>query len=264
MEVLHVPSNGMTFYCERRGQGPLVVLVPSGCNDCGPLAKTADILAERFTVLTMDMRGGTRSMPPVDTAVTPKMLAEDIVGIVRALGYEKASFYGCSSGGQTVLAIGKYFPEAAQNLIVFEAALQMDTPIPNTGYEYFETVGRTFGPLCKGFVPKDVYFKCDWEKWTALGPEIHERTTKNAKYWATYYLGTVDRDTYTEEELKRMPNLEFAVGAWTPSWMTAANIANANRAGVPYTWLPSSHYPEVVCPEKLAEFIRTTCEKYLP
>jgi len=29
-------ANGVDFYCESRGDGPLVVLVPDGSNDCGP------------------------------------------------------------------------------------------------------------------------------------------------------------------------------------------------------------------------------------
>jgi hypothetical protein len=112
-------------------------------------------------------------------------------------------------------------------------------------------------------VPKDVFFKCDWDKWMALGKEVHDRIDKNSIYWSEYYLGSVDKYSYSEEELKSMPNLEFSVGAWTPAWMVAANISTAKRANVNYTWLPAAHYPEVVCPDVLAKYIQTTSEKYL-
>ena len=257
-EIINVEANGMTFYVERRGAGPVVVLVPSGNNDCGPLKKVAEILAEDFTVVTFDMRGGTRSMPLEDVHVTPKLLADDITGIVKVLGNEKVTLYGCSSGGQAVLAVGKYHPEIVKNIIAYEAALQAETPIPMIGLEYFKTVNGSFGPLCKDFSPMDIYFLCDWNKWKeAVDEETQERINRNNEYWSRWYLGTVDSETYFEEDLKGI-KLNFCVGAWTPAWMPAANIKVANRLNAPYTWMPAGHFPEIICPEKLAEVIKNS------
>lgn len=256
VEVLHVEANGMTFYVERRGFGPVIVLVPAGNNDCGPLKKVAEILAKGFTAVTFDMRGGTRSMPPEDVHVTPKLLADDIAGIVKALGYEKVTLYGCSSGGQAVLAAGKYHPEIVKNIIAYEAALQAETPIPMIGLEYFKTVNGSFGPLCKGFSPMDIYFMCDWNKWKeTIDEETEERIRKNTEYWNQWYLGTVDSENYFEEDLAGL-KINFCVGAWTPAWMPASNIKVANRLHAPYTWMPAGHFPEIICPEILAEHIK--------
>lgn len=259
-EFLNVEANGMTFYVERRGEGPVVVLVPAGNNDCGPLKTLAELLAKDFTVVTFDMRGGTRSMPPEDQHVTPKLLADDIAGIVKALGYEKVTLYGCSSGGQAVLATGKYHPEIVKNIIAYDAALQAETPIPMIGLEYFKTVNESFGPLCKGFSPMDVYFLCDWNKWQKMvDAETQERINQNNIYWSQWYLGTVDAETYSEEEMEGI-KIDFCVGAWTPAWLPAANIKVAERLHSPYTWMPAGHFPEIICPEKLAEFIKQTVQ----
>ena len=117
--------NGIDFYCELRGSGPSIVLVPSGEGDCGSFAKVADALADEFTVFTLDMRGCSRTGRPLTwTPMTAKDLASDIAGLIKVLNLTPASIYGCSSGGQAVLSIGVYYPEVARNLMVHEAALQ--------------------------------------------------------------------------------------------------------------------------------------------
>ena len=262
-EVLTVPVNGVDFYCERRGSGHPLVLIPDGVNDCEHYSTTGDMLADEFTVLTFDMRGGTRSMPKEHNKVTPQIIASDIAGIIKALDMAPASIYGCSSGGQAVLAIGKYYPEVAKNLIAHEAALMADTPFPKDGFDFFENLYTTFGPMCKGFSPRDVSFIINWNGWKAFGDDFLKRVEINTEYWSKYYLGTVDMDSYTKEDLEGMPNLEFSVGAWTPYWMAYANMSTAERGGKPLTLLPCGHYPQAVCLEDFVDFIRRTCKKYI-
>ncbi len=262
-QILTVPSNGVDFYCEKRGSGPVLVFVPGGSSDCEQFSIVGDLLADEFTVLTFDMRGGTRSMPKVNQMVTPKLLATDVVGILKALDMAPASICGCSSGGQATLALGKLYPEVAKNLIVHEAALMTEGPLPNAGFDFFKAIYGTYGPVCHGFSPRDVVFVCDKKKWDAFGPEFLKRVELNNEYWSKWFLGSVDVDTYSEEDLARMPNLEFSIGAWTPTWMSYANIAVANRGNKPYTWLNCSHYPHATCPEEFAAFVRKTCKKYI-
>jgi pimeloyl-ACP methyl ester carboxylesterase len=262
-KCFRVKANEVNFYCEMRGQGPLLVFVPDGCNDCQPFDRVSDLLADEFTVLTFDMRGSVRSTVIGEPMhVTPKMLAGDVAGIIKELKLGPASIYGCSSGGQAVLAVGKYYPEVARNLLVHEAALQADTPIPNTGFEYFKNI-LAYEPYCNGFTPSELTMVCSYEKWRAMGEEFLERVGKNRVFWGQYYLGTVDLDTYSAEDLSKMPNLDFSVGTWTPSWLVYANIETAERGNKSVTWLPCAHYPQVVCPKELADYIRKRCKRYL-
>ena len=184
--VLTVRVNDVDFYCERRGTGLPLVLIPDGVNDCEHYSAVGDLLSDEFSVLTFDMRGGTRSMPEKHVKVTPKILAGDVAGIIKALDMAPASIYGCSSGGQTALAVGKYYPEVAVNLIAHEAALMADTPIPNTGFDFFDALYKTFGPMCDGFSPRDVSFVCNWDNWKAFGDDFLRRAEANTEYWAQY------------------------------------------------------------------------------
>jgi len=262
-EIVYVPANDVDFYCEIRGAGPPLVLVPDGTMDCGHFSGVGDLLADEFTVLTFDVRGSTRSMPKEHKHVTPQMFASDVAEIIKALDMAPASIYGSSMGGQAVLSIGKYYPEVARNLIVHEAALMSDVPIPGTGFEFFDTLFSTFGPICHGFSPRDVSFICNWDNWKAFGDDFLKRSEANNEYWAKYYLGTIDVDTYTKEDLEKMPPLAFSVGAWSPYWMVYANMTTAERGGKPCTLLPCGHMPQTVCLEEFTEHLRNTCRKYL-
>ena len=261
-ESFHVKVNGVSFYCEKRGEGPSLVLVPDGSNDCGPFEKVAALLAGEFTVLSFDMRGAVRSpVPGAQKPVTPKMLAADIVGILRETGLGPAAIYGCSAGGQAALAVGKYFPEAARNLVIHEAALQADTPLRGTGFDHFRGI-FAYGDLCRGVTPFELVMVCDREKWLALGAACLERIARNSRYWRRYYVGTVDMERYTEGDFAGMPPVDFSVGAWSPAWMAYANIDTAGRAGKTPTWLPCAHFPHVTCPEVLAAQIRKACRPH--
>jgi pimeloyl-ACP methyl ester carboxylesterase len=93
------------WYCELRGSGPTIVLIPYGESDCGSFARLAKLLADEFTVLTFDMPGFSRSSTPPDfDKVTVRVLADQIAGLVTSLNLTPATFYGCSSGGQNALA----------------------------------------------------------------------------------------------------------------------------------------------------------------
>ncbi|WP_419961819.1 alpha/beta fold hydrolase [Psychrobacillus sp. BM2] len=261
-KTFNTSVNGVNFYCEMRGNGPTMVLIPDGSNDCEPYDDLSKLLASDFTVLTFDMRGGSRSLDPNPKGLSPKVLADDVAGIITSLNLGPASIYGCSSGGQAALALGKYHPNLVKNLMVHEAALQADAPLENSGFAFFENYG-TFGEVVNEVSPMTVWSVGNLEKWRALGDECHKRIEENGAFWSKYYLGFVDKDVYSEDDFKKMPPTSFSVGAWTPSWLVYANIVTAQRGNCPVTWLNCAHHPEIVCPEELATYIRNCSKEYV-
>lgn len=263
-QIFYVEAENCKLYCEKRGAGPLFVIMPDGTNDCEIYAKFADLMASEFTVVSYDPRGGSRSMPTVHEKVTPEILADDMAAVIRHMNMGKASVFGCSSGGQGVLMTGVKYPELIKNVIVHEAALQMDVQIPGVGFDFIQTFGKTYGPHLSGrnvnpfsaslFV--SVFPENDFDK------ETNDRIEKNNEYWSEYYLGTVDTHSYTKEELSRIPACDFTVGAWTTAWHPYANIETAKRGGFSYTWMPSAHYPVLSCTKQYADFCKKTIHKY--
>jgi hypothetical protein len=44
------------IYCERRGDGPVLLLIHGAMEDAGYYSSAADILADKFTVVSYDRR----------------------------------------------------------------------------------------------------------------------------------------------------------------------------------------------------------------
>lgn len=262
--VFYTHAENCELYCEKRGRGPLVVMMPDGINDCEIYAGIAELIADIYTVVTFDPRGGSRSMPSRHCKITPEILADDIAAIIRQMNMGKATVFGCSSGGQGALMTGVKYPELVKNIIVHEAALQLDVQLPSTGFDYIVKFGETYGPHLSGrnINPFFAALFVDTFPEKDFDAETNERIEKNIEYWNNYYLGTVDTHSYSEEELSRIPACDFSVGSWSPAWHPYANIQTAKRGGFSFEWMPSAHYPILSCPEYYADFLKRTIEKY--
>src|SRR4029434_6726778 len=98
--------DSIDWYCELRGRGPTIVLIPSGEGDCGSFERVATSLSGTFTVLTFDMPGFSRSSdPPNFVDYSLSRAASEVAALVRSLGLGPATFYGCSSGGVVALCL---------------------------------------------------------------------------------------------------------------------------------------------------------------
>ena len=249
---------------KKRGSGPLLVIMPDGTNDCELYAHISELMADEFTVISFDPRGGSRSMPTKHQKVGPELLADDIAAIIRYMDMGKAALFGCSSGGQGVLMAGVKYPELIKNVMAHEAALMSDVQLPGTGFQFIQTFGEVYGPHLEG-VNVDPFFA---SLYVSVYPPkdfddaTNARITQNLQYWGQYYLGNVDLHSYTREELAKIPACDFTVGCWTPAWHPYANMETAKRGGFSCTWLPCAHYPVLTCPDVLAAHMKMTIHKH--
>jgi hypothetical protein len=60
-----------------------------------------------------------------------------------------------------------------------------------------------------------------------------------------------------------MAPVDFTIGTWTPSWLTAANQATEARGNRPGTWVNSSPSPHFTMPKEMAEIVREKVKQYL-
>ncbi|ANN15105.1 hydrolase [Amycolatopsis orientalis] len=115
-----ITVTGGRLYYEVRGDGPLLLAMgsPMGADAFAPLA---DALADRFTVVTHDPRGISRSAlddPREDS--TPRLRAEDVVAILDDLGAETADVFGSSGGAMTTLALAARHPGRIRTVVAHE------------------------------------------------------------------------------------------------------------------------------------------------
>ena len=116
--ALDVP--GARLYYERRGAGPLLLMIGSPMDSTG-FAGLADALADRYTVVTYDPRGiGHSRREDTDQDVTPEDQADDVHRLLSVLGGEPAHVFGSSGGAVVGLALVTAHPGQVRTLVAHE------------------------------------------------------------------------------------------------------------------------------------------------
>jgi pimeloyl-ACP methyl ester carboxylesterase len=259
MQIFKHKAADIDWYCELRGSGPPVVLIPSGEGDCGSFARVAEALAADFTVLTFDMPGFSRSGPsPGFGRVTAGMLAEQVATLVSSLRLAPAAFYGCSSAGLAVLTLVAQYPALVRNALIHEAALLKDSRPPEASTALFALNDLDDADIVKQC--KELFrvrLNSNAEAWDAIGEQYHQRLERNYVTWVRHYLwaGLADQE-YTAEDLAHRP-ISWSVGGLTEGWIVPANLRVANRGKIEVQVLPCKHFPQVEIPEVLTTRIRS-------
>jgi pimeloyl-ACP methyl ester carboxylesterase len=117
-QTLDVP--GARLYYERRGAGPLLLMIGSPMDSAG-FAGLAGALAGRYTVVTYDPRGiGHSSREDASQDVTPEQQADDVHRLLAALGGGPADIFGSSGGATVGLALVTAHPGQVRTLVAHE------------------------------------------------------------------------------------------------------------------------------------------------
>ena len=121
LKDVFVEVNGARIYYEVRGSGPPLLLIMGLTGDAGWFEPLAELLAERFTVITYDRRGNSRSPRPEGWASTSVAeQADDAAGLLSALNLSPAIVFGNSFGAMILLELIVRHPEAVRGAIVHE------------------------------------------------------------------------------------------------------------------------------------------------
>jgi len=116
--ALDVP--GARLYYERRGAGPILLLIGSPMDSTG-FSGLAGALAGRYTVVTYDPRGiGNSSREDATGDVTPEQQADDVHRLLSVLGGEPAHVFGSSGGAVVGLALVTARPDQVRTLVAHE------------------------------------------------------------------------------------------------------------------------------------------------
>ena len=125
--------NGVNIHYVEGGQGQPLVLIPGWPETWWAYHKMMPLLAEKFHVIVVDMRGMGSSDKP-ETGYDKKTMAQDIFELVKHLGYDKVNIAGHDIGAQVAFSFAMNHAEATTKLII------LDTPHPNAGMYYIPMI----------------------------------------------------------------------------------------------------------------------------
>ena len=107
--------NGIEINCVEAGAGDPLLLIMGFGGDHLAWAFQVPVFAERHRVISFDNRGAGQSSAP-DVPYTTRMLADDAVGVLDALGVERAHVLGVSMGGMIAQEVALNHPERVRTL----------------------------------------------------------------------------------------------------------------------------------------------------
>jgi 3-oxoadipate enol-lactonase len=99
--------NGARLWYDEAGSGPAVLLLHGGLGDSGLWEPVVPFLAERFRTIRTDLRFYGRSTGPN----VPWSWQDDAIGLLDALGVERAAVVGLSMGGKIALDLALAHPD---------------------------------------------------------------------------------------------------------------------------------------------------------
>ncbi|MFB8206730.1 MULTISPECIES: alpha/beta fold hydrolase [unclassified Streptomyces] len=118
---MFLDTDGATLYYEVRGTGPLLLVSQSGEGDAGRSADLVDRLTDRYTVVTYDRRGLSRSTCAASgRSVTMEQHADDAYRLLTELTDEPALILGCSMGAAIGLHLAVAHPGRLRTLVAHD------------------------------------------------------------------------------------------------------------------------------------------------
>ncbi len=130
-----VEANGVRLHYVRQGSGEPVLLIHGWPGFWFEWNKNIPALAERFDVVVPDMRGYAYSdkpdLPP-EEGYSDAVMAADIAGLVRALGFERVSVVAHDFGAAWSQRFARDYPELLDKLVLF------NPPYPGIGGRWFQ------------------------------------------------------------------------------------------------------------------------------
>jgi pimeloyl-ACP methyl ester carboxylesterase len=235
-------ANSTTIHYVRGGNGPALVLLHGFPQDWFEWRRLLPRLAQRFTVIAVDLRGVGGSAAPADGYAAAN-LAEDVHQLLGALGFDRAHIVGHDIGGWVAYAFTRLHPDSTSTLLI------METPIP--GIEPFQHLDIDV-PL--------------WHGEFHMIPDLPEALVagRQAIYFRHFFdVGTNDNSVITDTDVEHYANAygdaEHLRSAFEVYRALPANIAlnaeSIGRVDVPLLLVGGEHVFGAVMPA-LAENLR--------
>jgi 3-oxoadipate enol-lactonase len=136
---MEVATNGIDIHYTIEGEGPVVTMSHAlGCN-LSLWDEQAKALSGRYRVLRYDTRGhGQTSAPPGSYSL--EQMADDLCGLLGALGVTQTHFVGISMGGMIGQIFALKYPSMVRGLVLCSTTSRYPTAARSAWAERIRTV----------------------------------------------------------------------------------------------------------------------------
>ena len=121
----YAPVNGLRMYYEIHGSGTPLILIHGGVASTEMFHQIMPELAANRQVVAVDLQAHGRT-EDIGRPLSYQAMADDIAGLIRYLGFEKADVMGYSVGGGVALRTAIQHPELVRKLVVVSATFRRD------------------------------------------------------------------------------------------------------------------------------------------
>jgi pimeloyl-ACP methyl ester carboxylesterase len=256
MEARTLKVPGATLYLEVRGSGPVLLCITGGPTDAGMFTDLAERLADRYTVVSYDQRGHSRSSLDGEPEDIPVALhADDAAAILAAVGDDPAYVYGNSGGATIGLELVARQPDLVRTLVAHEAPLMELLPDAErwrSEYQGISEIYRAngvfaamerFGALVEEGGPK-YSEEMQQREPTPADEEMMGRMAANFDLFIAHEIRPIVGYVPDVDELRAAsPRVVSAAGETSGEQAAArrAAVALAERLGIAVTTLPGAH-----------------------
>ncbi|MDX1571241.1 MAG: alpha/beta hydrolase [Xanthomonadales bacterium] len=118
-EHTYTSSDGLKLYYRSYGEGPAVICIPGLTRNCKDFESLAEHLADRYRVITPDLRGrGQSDRDPKWRNYNHSVYARDGWELMDAAGVERAAIIGTSLGGLMAMNLASQVPERLRGIVL--------------------------------------------------------------------------------------------------------------------------------------------------
>ena len=252
--------NGALIHYEVRGSGPPLLLIMGLTGDAGWFEPLAELLAERFTVVTYDRRGNSRSPRPEGwTSTSVAEQAADAAGLLSALRLGPAIVFGNSFGAMILLELVARHPRTVRGAIAHEPPFLSLLPQAPDLVEFWKAKAAKGGTRHALNVFTGMK---EEEAINGLDPGLMQRAFDNGEVIFSVEMPVMISYEPNVEALKRsnVPLL-VAAGEETAMYLFCASRWLATQVGTDLHMLPGGHVGYANKPKEFATALLPLLEK---